>query len=252
MCLVMDGCARPTPAGPHGRLPPQLPPGSIDQQARQLVGLMRQRAEPQPEMHLALAVLYARAGDARAFKQLASARKLGVSPVRLSLVEAEALRRSGRYDESISALVSLLAHYPEQSYALVTLWKTLYEALLRGGRLSADVEGIRQRLVDFGLHFPVRLDVSPGAQRKSRELTDLGYNALLAKRTRYAAELFEASIEAFPSNARAHRGLGLARLTQFDRKRATGAFLVYLELTPDAPDASEIDRQLLEYWRARQ
>lgn len=250
--LLYQGCVH---GGSSVRtlLPQHKPSASehIDRQARQLVGSLRQRGEPEAELHLALAVLYARMGDPRVFKQLAAARKLGISPVRLSLVEADASRRQGHYDEAMSILVRILVHYPEQPHALIELWKTLYEALLRGVPLTTDIDAIRQRLADLGLRFPAKLDVSTKAQVKSQELTDLGYNALLAKRTKYAAQLFEAAIDAFPSNARAYRGLGVARISQFDRRRATSAFLLYLDLTPDAPDANEIDRQIIEYWKNR-
>jgi tetratricopeptide (TPR) repeat protein len=223
----------------------------IEQKARQLVGELRRRGEPVAEIHLALAALFGHAGDKRAFKQLEAARKLGINPVRLALVHAPTLLRVGRHDEAMATLVQVLVHYPEQSRALVTLWKTLYEAMLQGKPLRTDVDAIRKRLGDFGLHFPEKLELGRKSESKSSELTALGYNALLAKRSKYAAELFEAAIDFYPSNARAHRGLGMARAQLFDHRRATGAFLLYLELNPAAPDAEEIDRRLASYWKGR-
>lgn len=216
-----------------------------------LVRQLSARGESPAEVHLALAALYARAGSPKAAKHLAASQKLGMSQVRAALVRAMALRRQGRYDAVFSTLLNVLVTHPQQPYALVELWRSLYEAMLRGAAISMDSDAVRTRLASYGMRFPAKLELSAKASSRSRKLTALGYNQILAGRTRYAAELFEAAIDQLPSNARAHRGLGLAREQEHDLMRASGAFLVYLDLVPDADDAEEIDRKLLRYWKER-
>lgn len=223
----------------------------LDRDVQILVRQLRARGESPAEVHLALGALYARAGSPKAAKHLAAAQKLGMSQVRASLVRATALRRQGRYDAAFSTLLNVLVTHPEQPYALVEMWKSLYEATLRGAPIDMDSDTVRRRLAGYGMHFPAKLKLSAKTSSQSRKLTALGYSQMLAGRTRYAAELFEAAIEQLPSNARAHRGLGLAREKEYDLMRAAGAFLVYLDLVPDAEDAEEIDRKLVRYWKER-
>jgi tetratricopeptide (TPR) repeat protein len=221
----------------------------IDLGVQVLVRQLRDRGESPAEVHLALAALYARDGSPKTAKYLAAAQKLGMSPVRLALVKAMALRRQGRYDAVFSTLLNVLVTHPEQPYALVEMWKSLYEATLRGSSLSMDRDTVRERLAGYGMRFPAKLALSAKAASQSRKLTALGYSQMLAGRTRYAVELFQAAIDHLPSNARAHRGLGLAREKEHDFMRATGAFLVYLHLVPDTQDAEDIDRKLMRYWK---
>ncbi|MBW2731155.1 MAG: hypothetical protein JRH20_02115 [Deltaproteobacteria bacterium] len=227
-------------------------PISVQAQSQDLVEQMRQRGAGKGEVHLALAGLYAKAlHPTKVLAHLRAARKLGISGIRTDLLLGNFYRRSGRYDAACSTLLRVLVTHPGQPYALVQLWKTVYEAKLRGQELQVDISTIRRRLATFGLHFPKELKLDATGQEESKRITVRAYGALLAQRNRYAAELFEAAITAFPSNARAHRGLGIARARQHDYMRAAGAYLLYLELSPQAADASQVDEMLANYWRNR-
>jgi tetratricopeptide (TPR) repeat protein len=225
---------------------------SLKRKAAQLVAEMKQRGEKDGEVHLALGALYAHAGARKkALSHLGAARRNGVKESRVSLVLGGFFRRQGRYDAALTTLVRVLVHNPGQPFALVQLWKALYESRLRGSKLSIDTTAIRKRLGDFGLHFPESFQIKSDASAESKKLAARGYNALLGQRNRYAAGLFKAAIDALPSNAKAHRGLGIAYARQQDFLRASGAYLLYLTLFPNAPDADEIDRVLVRYWKLR-
>lgn len=227
-------------------------PISLQEQSRDLVEQMQQRGAPKGEIHLGLAGLYAKALHAKkVLAHLRAARKLGIAEIRTDLVLGTFYRRAGRYDAACSTLLRVLVNHSGQPYALVQLWKTLYEAKLRGQQVEVDLSTIRERLAVFGLHFPKELKVDAAGQEESKRITVRAYGALLAQRNRYAAQLFEAAIAAFPSNARAHRGLGIARARQRDYMRAAGAYLLYLELAPHAADADRVDRMLANFWRHR-
>lgn len=220
--------------------------------ARQIVLQMRGRGAAPGEIRLALAAHYARKRDAKhALSHLRAARKAGVSPGRVDLLLGELYRRVGRYDAAFSTLVRVLVDSPEQPHALVQLWKTLYESKLRGAEVKSDVESIRKRLASSGLYFPARFKLDSDADTRSRKLAASGYTALLGGRNQFAAELFQAAIAAMPSNARAHRGLGIARARLHDFMRAAGAYLLYLQLAPNARDADRVDATLMRYWRKR-
>ena len=150
----------------------------------------------------------------------------------------------------MSTLVRVLVRSPRQPRALVQLWKTLYEAKLRGVEVKTDLEAIRERLVTRGLHFPRRFKIESDSVTRSKKLAAAGYTALLGQRHRFAAQLFRAAINALPSNARAHRGLGIALAREHNYARAAGAYLLYLEMSPDAPDADDVDRVLMLYWKS--
>ena len=219
---------------------------------RRLRRQMQLRGESAGEISLALAALYAKARRGRQVMQLiAMARKQGVAAVRTDLLLGTFYRRVGRYDAAFSTLVRVLVRHEEQPYALVELWKTLYDCKLRGAKLSTDTEAIRQRLTESGLHFPRRFRVSPKSTIRAKKLTASGYNTLLKDRPRIAAALFTEAIDLNPSYALAHRGLGIARARNQDYARAAGAYLVYLELSPDAPDAAGVDKALMKYWQTR-
>lgn len=225
---------------------------SLRAQVRMLMKQMKQRGEKKAEIHLALAALYGRhRQQALVYKHVRAARRLGIAPSRTNLVLGTLYRRIGRYDAAFSTLLRVLVHNKGQPYALVQLWKTLYEAQLRGAQVKVDLDDIRDRLLGFGMHFPKRLTMEKDSATRSKKMTVLGYNALLGGRNKYAAGLFEAAIDALPSNARAHRGLGIARARKQDYMRAAGAYLLYLELYPNAPDADQIDRILMRYWKSR-
>jgi len=213
---------------------------------------MTRRGEPPGEISLALAALYARANQANeTLEQVRLARKQGVSAGRIDLILGMFYRQQARYDAAFSTLVRVLVQHPQQPFALVQLWKTLYEAKLQGSEVKTDTDVIRERLAGLGLHFPGQFRPDRISQDKSRELAAAGYNALLTGKTRFAAELFEAAIDVFPSSPLAHRGLGIARARLQDYARASGAYLLYLELKPDAPDADQVDRVLMDYWKHR-
>lgn len=222
------------------------------QQAADLLAQMKRRGETKGEIHLALAALHARVGaQGEALKHARAARRLGIVSSRIDLVLGSLYRRLGRYDAAFSTYLRVLVHNTGQPHALVQLWKTLYEARLRGAKVKIDTQALRDRLIGFGLHFPKDFKLENDSADSSNRLTVRAYSALLAQRNRYAAELFEAAIDALPSNPRAHRGLGIARARQQDFMRAAGAYLLYLELAPNAPDADEIDRILMRYWKGR-
>lgn len=228
------------------------PPPRVQAQARMLRSQMVRRGEERGEIDLALAWHYARARQARsALYFVKQARKHGVAAGRTDLLLGTFYRRSGRYDAAFSTLVRVLVRNPQQPYALVQLWKTLYEAKLRGAATKTDTVAIQQRLAGLGLHFPVTFDPAKVSPDKSKQLAAAGYNALLSDKSGFAAELFESAVEANPSNALAHRGLGIARARKHDYTRAAGAYLLYLELNPQAPDADEVDRVLMEHWKNR-
>jgi len=215
-----------------------------------LVRQMTQRGESKGEIHLAVAALHAAAGDqSGTLKHLRAARKLGIAAGRANLVLADYYRRSRRYDAALATLVRILVDNPEQPHALVQLWKTLYAVQLQGVAVKADLGAIRDRLLAFGMRFPKSLRLDVRAAQEGAKLTAAGYNALLAQQNTFAAQLFEAAIDAAPSNARAHRGLGIARARAQDYRRAAGAYLLYLELNPNAPDGAKVDRALMDYWR---
>lgn len=223
-----------------------------DRRARQIREQMDRRGDSAADIQLAMAWHYALANNIRQTLHFVKrARAHGIEGGRTDLVLGTVYRKQGRYDAAFSTLVRVLARYPEQPYALIQLWKTLYEACLQGARIKTDTASIRQRLRDLGLHFPEGFSAQEISRDKSRQLSAAGYNALVSDRIRYAAELFEAAIDAFPSNPLAHRGLGIARARRQDFVRAAGAYMLYLELEPNAPDAEEVDRVLMEYWKSR-
>lgn len=226
--------------------------GEIERQARQLRAEMRARGDGPGEIDLALAWVFARAKRAKgALYYVKQARKHGIDQSRIDLLLSTLYRQLGRHDAAFSTLVRVLVRNPEQPYALVQLWKTLYEAKLQGAEVKTDTGSVRERLAALGLYFPAAFDPAKISIERSKRLTASAYNALLSGRVRFAAELFEAAIAAFPSNPLAHRGLGIARARRNDYARAAGAYLLYLELKPHAPDADDIDRVLMEYWRHR-
>lgn len=221
-------------------------------QVRRLRRQMERRGEGAGEVNLALAALYARAGrNQGVMRHIALARKQGVTAGRTDLLLGAYYRKVGRFDAAFSTLVRVLVRHEEQPYALVELWKTLYQSKLQGAKVNSEVESIRQRLAGSGLHFPRKFKLGKLTVVKSKKLTASGYSSLLSDRPRIAAALFEEAIDENPSNSQAHRGLGIARARQHDYARAAGAYLIYLDLNPDAPDASGVDKVLMEYWKNR-
>ncbi len=211
---------------------------------------MLRRGAPAGEISLALAAHFARAKQQKeVYFYVNQARKLGIPSGRIDLVLGTFFRRVGRYDAAFSTLVRVLVNHEDQPHALVELWKTLYRCKLEGADTKTDTDGIRERLAESGLHFPRRFIASAKAAAKSKELAASGYNALLSQRNKFAAELFQASVDKNPSNAQSHRGLGIARARLGDYARAAGAYLVYMKLAPNAPDADGVDRVLMEYWK---
>ena len=213
---------------------------------------MQRRGAPAGEISLALAALFAREKQQKeVYFYVNQARKQGIEAGRIDLLLGSYFRRVGRYDAAFSTLVRVLVNHDEQPHALVELWKTLYRAKLQGTRTRTDADGIRERLADSGLYFPIRFRLKRNAAVKSKEVSASGYSALLSGRNKFAAELFQAALDENPSNAQAHRGLGIARARLGDYARAAGAYLIYLELSPNAPDAAGVDRVLMEYWKTR-
>lgn len=258
--------SRPTAARPAAR--PMLlggvalwlvlasPPGGaeegVETSAAQLLAQARRRGSSAADIHLALAGHYARALRQReVFFHLGQARRAGAAAGSTDLLLGSFYRALGRYDAAFSTLARVLVRHEEQPFALVQLWKALYECKLRGAEVKTDIDSIRERLASSGLHFPAEFKLGPDAADKAKRLTAAGYNALLADQPRFAGELFQAAIDALPSEPQAHRGLGIARARQHDYARAAGAYLLYLELAPQAPDADEVDRVLMEYWKTR-
>lgn len=246
--LILDpGLAAPATARAAGR-----GVGGTDAAGRRLLAQLRAQGQDKGEQHLALAALYARAGDQhRSYEHLRAAGRLQVEAGRLQFVLALLYRRLGRYDAALSALTRVLVEHPEQPQALLQLWKTVYEAQLRGARFQTDLGPVLERLDSVGMHLPARLDADPSSASESAKLSAAGYQQLLAGRLDQAVQCFEGAIEALPSNARAHRGLGIARAREQDPTRAAGAYQLYLELAPDAPDADRVDWVLMQYWRDR-
>ena len=211
---------------------------------------MLRRGSPAGEISLALAAHFAREKQQKeVYFYINQARKQGIHGGRIDLVLGSFFRRVGRYDAAFSTLVRVLVNHDEQPHALVELWKTLYRCKLQGAETKTDTDGIRSRLAESGLHFPRRFPSSSTAGIKSKELAASGYNALLSHKNKFAAELFEASLDQNPSNAQAHRGLGISRARLGDYARAAGAYLVYMKLAPHAPDADGVDKILMEYWK---
>ncbi len=213
---------------------------------------MKRRGSPPAEVHLALAAVYAQGKRGRELDyHLGEARRLGVSASRTDLLLGSYYRSVGRYDAAFATLVRVLVRHGEQPYGLVALWKTLYECKLQAATVKTDTETIRERLSSSGLHFPREFKLTAKSADQAKKLTSAGYNALLGGKASFAAELFQSAIDAFPSEAQAHRGLGIARARLEDYTRAAGAYLLYLELAPSAPDADEVDRVLMDFWKSR-
>ena len=211
---------------------------------------MQRRGAAAGEISLALAAHFARAKQQKeVYFYVNQARKQGIPSGRIDLVLGSFFRRVGRYDAAFSTLVRVLVNHQDQPHALVELWKTLYRCKLEGTETKTDTDGIRARLAESGLHFPRWFSANAQAAARSKELASSGYNALLSQRNKFAAELFEASVDKNPSNAQAHRGLGIARARLGDYGRAAGAYLVYMNLAPNAPDADGVDKVLMEYWK---
>jgi tetratricopeptide (TPR) repeat protein len=228
------------------------PAFDADVAAREVRRQMLRRGDAPGEVSLALAAIYARGrrqGELLHFVN--AARRQGVAAGRTDLLLGGFYRSVGRYDAALSTLVRVLVRHEDQPYALVQLWKTLYECRLRGAEVKTDLDAIRQRLAVAGLHFPRQLRINAASPGKAKKLAASGYSALLSDNSQFAAELFEAALDAFPSDAQAHRGLGIARARLQDFARAAGAYLLYLELNPQAPDADEVDRVLMRYWKGR-
>jgi hypothetical protein len=242
LAAVMLLCALPLPARAD----------RVDSSAALVTADAKRRGLSSGDTHLALASLYARALRQReTLFHLAEARKTGIAASRIDLLLGSFYRSVGRFDAAFSTLVRVLVRHEEQPFALVQLWKALYECKLRAAQVKTDTDSIRERLAASGLHFPAEFKLAPDAATKAKRLTASAYNALLADKAQFAAELFQAAIDAFPSEPQAHRGLGIARARGHDFTRAAGAYLLYLELAPNAPDADEVDRVLMEYWKTR-
>jgi Flp pilus assembly protein TadD len=101
------------------------------------------------------------------------------------------------------------------------------------------------------MYFPKEFRAEELSAGESKRLTAEGYSALLASKPHIAEELFESAVEALPSNPKAHRGLAITHMRLQRISQAIGAYLLYLELNPNAPDAAEVDRVLVEYWKSR-
>ncbi len=224
----------------------------VGEAAQLLHDQMSHRGDPPAEIHLALAALFARAKrEPEMHRYLAEARAGGIAASRCDLILGDYFRSVGRCDAAMSTLVRVLIRHEDQPYALLALWKTLYECKLQGAEVKTDTDAIRERLSASGLHFPQSFALKPRASATAKRLTAAGYNALLGGNPELAAGLFEAAVDALPSWPHAHRGLGIARARRGDHTRAAGAYLLYLELLPLAPDADEVDRVLMEYWKQR-
>jgi tetratricopeptide (TPR) repeat protein len=237
-----------------GAAPPAAAqPVSVARLAQTLQRQMQRRGSAAGDIHLALAGLYARdtTHQREVMFHLAEARRNGVDAGRADLLLGTYYRSLGRYDAALSTFVRVLVRHEDQPYALVQLWKTLYECQLQGAPVKTDTDSIRVRLATAGLHFPQSFKLTAKSSPQAKKLTAAGYNALLGGKPEFAAGLFQAAIDAFPSEAQAHRGLGIARARMQDSGRAAGAYLLYLELAPQAPDADEVDRVLMEYWKNR-
>ncbi len=233
---------RAQPAGPN-----------ITQRGKTLRLQMHRRGATPGEISLGLAELFAREKQQKeVYFYINQARKQGVESGRIDLLLGSFFRRVGRYDAAFSTLVRVLVNHDEQPFALVQLWKTLYRCKLQGAKTKTDTDGIRERLAESGLYFPIRFKLGRNSGAKSKQISASGYSALLSSRNRFAAELFQAALDLNPSNAQAHRGLGIARARLGDYARAAGAYLIYLDLSPQAPDADGVDRVLMEYWKTRQ
>ncbi|MCB9558346.1 MAG: hypothetical protein H6707_19685 [Deltaproteobacteria bacterium] len=218
--------------------------------SHEIIAQMKARGLPLAEIALVLAAHYAKRTDqAMVYRYIKRALAGGVDRGRADLVLAQFFRESDRYDAAFATLVRVLVQHPGQPKALVDLWRTLHRCQRTRCTVQTDLGAIRERLATFGLHYPARLSADPQAAMRSRKLADSGYQALLSSRPRFAAQLFFASIEEDPSNPLAHRGLAIARGRQADYRRAIGAYLLYLSLAPDAADADQVDRILVEYWR---
>ena len=246
LLFVLVTTPLPTPAAAQAR-PRTLTPAERGAVIRHQ---MLRRGAVSGEISLALAAHFAREKQQKeVYFYINQARKQGIPSGRIDLVLGTFFRRVGRYDAAFSTLVRVLVNHDDQPHALVELWKTLYRCKLQGGETKTDTDGIRSRLAESGLHFPQHFLSSPAAWNKSKELAASGYNALLSKRNKFAAELFQASLDQNPSNAQAHRGLGIARARLGDFVRAAGAYLVYMTLAPNAPDADGVDKVLMEFWK---
>ncbi len=227
------------------------PPNIVKAHAALIRSQMSERGAPAGEIHLALASYYAKKKMSREVSlHIEEARKRGVTAMRIDLLLGTFFRSMKRYDAAFSTLVRVLVSAEEQPYALVELWKSLYECALQAVEIKTDTSVIRQRLERLGLYFPETFEIKPTSATYSKRLTADGFNALLTGRPKHAVELFQAALDLLPSNARAHRGLGQARLRLQDFTRAAGAYLLYLELAPNAPDAVDVDRFLMDYWKA--
>jgi len=225
---------------------------TIGQRAKEVRRQMLRRGSGPGEISLALAGLYARGKDQRrVYFHINRARKQGIPAARTELLLGAFFRRVERFDAAFSTLVRILVRHQEQPFALVELWRTLYQCKLQGAEVKTDTGAIRERLVSSGLYFPRNFRLARGGITRSKELSAVGYNNLLAGQNRFAAELFEAALDKNPSNAQAHRGLGIARARTQDYLRAAGAYLVYQSLKPNALDAEAVDRILMEYWKSR-
>lgn len=220
-------------------------------QGRALAAELRTRGETEAEVQLALAEHLARAGELAAARQaLETSRRRGVRAFRADLVLADVQRREGRFAESLALLGRVIVEHGGPR-ALVQAWKTLYEAQLRGGAAGLDVTALRDRLLAEGLYLPAELAASNNAAARSERSTVAAYDALLAGNPQGAVELFQEALDAFPGNARAHRGLGIAWARRHELRRAAGAYVLYLALRPHAADAEEVDRALMRYWKRR-
>jgi tetratricopeptide (TPR) repeat protein len=212
---------------------------------------MRSRGEPEGEVRLALAGLYAKTGALhRAKEELEAARRRGVTEFRVDLALADVHRREGSYDAALR-LLRRAAVQRGGTHVTVQLWKTLYEAQLRRATEDLDVTAVRQHLLAEGLYLPASLVIAKDAFQRSEESAAAGYDELLAGNPRAAVGFFQQALDAFPGNARAHRGLGIAWARCHDHRRAAGAYSLYLMLRPHAADAEAVDRALMRYWKRR-
>jgi tetratricopeptide (TPR) repeat protein len=226
---------------------------ALDAQERAIIAEMQRRGNPSGEIYLAVAALYARANvSGLMFQALSKAREHGCNATSAELLLGRWYRTQGQYDRAFRLLANILVRHPDQPRALVELWMALYQQKLQRAIVQTDVDPLIDRLAAAGLFFPRGFGLSARVKAAGGKVTAAGYNALLVGNdSRFAAELFREAISINPSDAKAHRGLAIARTRQHDFKRAAGAYLLYLELSPDAPDADQVDKALMRYWKER-
>ena len=193
------------------------------------------------QLMIRLTDAYIRIGDARragpALERLAD---LGVEPLRIALLRGDLELGLGDHDRAARAYLDALSMAPHQTHALSQLWRLMLEVTLADAQVAFDRATVIETLQREGLFFPGAYTPSPDGPERAARLVDRASAMVRRGSAEEAVVLLTQAIAIDPGNADAFAALARAHASDNDPRSAIGAFLVYLILAPDAPDAPRV------------